>query len=510
MRRRGLAGNKLLFWWLSLWLVAFGSHWTGAWLIPRQVFAQSANMILFFDGSTVPSGWTIVSQNDINGVFYQKFPRGDTVANAGQTGGSTTHSHSISWFSSSVPSGLPAITGSGSAIASDSHTHDSLSNSSMDSATSLPPYRDLKIIRYNSGIPTTIPQNAIAIFDATPASGSWSRYSAQDTYFVRGEATVGGTGGSSTHTHTNVSITTGGPSASTGASGIRTPISSTSSHTHSGSGTSASANHEPKHVDVLLYQATSSNSLVNGMIAMFDGDPASAAWDLLSDSGDVFNERFLQGASSYNTGQGNATHTHSNLDITTGGPSATSNVADPLPPPASIMDDTSGHTHTIAVSFGNADNLPPYRNVVIAKKQAVPLGVSAPPSFTMPTGNPGTTTEYDFSTSEYVTVTDGGAGWTLSVVSTAWTKGADSIPAANVKLKTNGTLSTFPTKITGATTNVSETAEGTYSLDVSRNIATRSSGTEGDETDHQPTIAIVISPSQATGNYTGTLTFTVI
>ena len=136
--------------------------------------------------------------------------------------------------------------------------------------------------------------------------------------------------------------------------------------------------------------------------------------------------------------------------------------------------------------------------------------VTSPLFFAMSSGNPGTTTQYTFSTSEYVTVTDGGAGWTLSVYSNDWRFSSYWIYSPNVYLKTNGVLATEPTIITGATTNVTETLSGTYSLNTSRNISVRTSGSGGEETYHRPTFSIFLHPTQAAGVYVGTLTFTVV
>lgn len=334
---------------------------------PRETArAQSANMILFFDGVTLPLGWTLVSSGSTQpvGDFYQKFPRG--YSSYGGTGGGTTHTHSISWVSSTAASGSN-IFERGTSIASNTHTHNSITSSSMNGGTSLPPYRDLKIVKY-SGIPSKLKGGLIGMFDtATPSDAYWLRYSAQDGKFIRGETTVGGTGGASVHTHANVSITTGGPSATDGASGASASFPD-SSHTHTGSGTTALTNHEPLHVDVRLYilNALSLDWVPEGMIAMFDADPG-AGWDVISDSAETYYERFFQGESTYAAGQGNATHTHSNLVITTG-TSSSNSACQNFKVNLGFISDTT-HTHGIGVSFGSADNLPPYRNVIVAKKK---------------------------------------------------------------------------------------------------------------------------------------------
>lgn len=141
------------------------------------------------------------------------------------------------------------------------------------------------------------------------------------------------------------------------------------------------------------------------------------------------------------------------------------------------------------------------------------LGVTAPANVTLTEGKPGVTTETTFGTGELVVVTDGGAGWSLTLQMTAaLTKGSDTIPTSSVYIKKDGIVgggSDLATIWSGVTTNVSET-EGTVSLDVSRGVGTRSSGTGGEVTNVRPTIQIVMPPGQALGDYiNGNIRFTV-
>ncbi|MFC1990253.1 fibronectin type III domain-containing protein [Chloroflexota bacterium] len=171
--------------------------------------AGGANMTLFWDGDTAPSGWTIVS--NIGGDFYQRFPRGE--ATYGGTSGSANNTHTATFASTSTGNGSVNIaTGTNAGTATATHTH-TLSSSTISTNSNLPVYRNLKVIKYNSGVPATIPAGAIAIFDTTPPTG-WTRYSAQDNYYVRDGATANVTGGSANHTHT-VSITTNTPTGTT-------------------------------------------------------------------------------------------------------------------------------------------------------------------------------------------------------------------------------------------------------------------------------------------------------
>lgn len=103
------------------------------------------------------------------------------------------------------------------------------------------------------------------------------------------------------------------------------------------------------------------------------------------------------------------------------------------------------------------------------------------------------------------------AGFTVTVSSTNLGPNPNNtILNSSVKLKTDGTASSNPTKITNCTgfSGITETASGEYSLDSARTIVTTSSGSG--TCDIYPTIRVYISNS---GTYveqdSGTLTFTV-
>ncbi|MBN2585275.1 hypothetical protein JXA59_01320 [Patescibacteria group bacterium] len=335
-------------------------------------------MMLFYDGALVPAGWTGVADTAYD-IFYQKFVRGSDAYSAGADG-SATHSHTITWVSSVGNVPMTTITDSGSDGSTTTHEHNSLGSSSMDADTSLPSYREIQVISCDAGTTCTVPDDGIAIFDTSPTSGTWTRYSAQDDKFIRcGPYAVSPpTGGSATHTHTNVAITTGGPSATEGLAGAPVGESASASHTHSGSSTTAAGDHTPVNVDILLYQNTAGDaqSVPGGMVGMFTGAPGDG-WDAISDSGETFYQKFMEAKDAYTaSGGGNATHTHSNLAIVTGNPSALINIDMPMGEPVEVpFDDSRGeqHTHIITVSFGKANNLPPYIDVIIGKKDADPV-----------------------------------------------------------------------------------------------------------------------------------------
>jgi len=181
---------------------------------------------------------------------------------------------------------------------------------------------------------------------------------------------------------------------------------------------------------------------------------------------------------------------------------------------------TDGGTTWSAVAqiwAGATVAVPGYMRVALATElyDQFPLGVTAPADVTLTTGNPGTTSETTWGTGEKVTVADGGAGWSLTVImQTALNDGGGghTIPNANVKIRKDGTVGGGGDTYTiwsGTVTNITETAE-TVSLDTSRGVGTRSSGTGGDTSEVRPTIQVVIPADQTIAAYTGDMLFTVI
>jgi len=333
--------------------------------------AAGEKMLLLWDDvafGPVPTGWTNVS----NGAPYQdKFLRGDAIANVGQNGPASPHNHT---------SGTVAFVGSTTGVASkgnkadttasvQNHNHATIDVFTMDSQAILPKRKDLILMECDAGIPATIPQNAIVLYDGTLGS-DFVAYNDHADYFIRTAANAGNAqDDGTTHNHTNLTITSGGPDSGTamanGGSGV-TPA--TGTHTHTYTGTSPeSSDDTPLHTEVILARATADPTTVpSGMIAMFDGDPNidSSSWDTISESGEAFYQVYMEAQTSYQTGQGSATHTHT-ISTASGGASAfTADVQTGAP----SVDLATAHTHTISGNFSTESNEPPYVNVVVAKK----------------------------------------------------------------------------------------------------------------------------------------------
>ncbi len=319
-------------------------------------------MLLFWDGVAAPTDWTCVSCTG-GDPFYQVFPRGNDTY--GGTGGTATHTHTASGSVDATTTPMPSRSLAGTGLNGNAHTH--TFSPTIGSASNLPVYRQLNIIRHNnSGNPSSIPAGAIAIFDSTVPSG-WTQYSSQNGYYPYGENTAGTTGGSNTHTHAITGTTSGsvGDARSRNTAGAQDNVSS-NGHTHDASGTSLNASNEPPYIEVIFGQLDSDASPTFGMYAMWDDDPTTE-WLIKSAGGGPLNQRFFKGSSSYGTTGGNITHNHNDVSYLSGTPSAPTTTSRTGGTP-SASDDL--HTHTVNVTGFSADsNVPPYKDVIIAKLQ---------------------------------------------------------------------------------------------------------------------------------------------
>jgi len=322
---------------------------------------SEAGLILFWDNSTsIPSGWTCISCAS-GDDFFERFPYGNS--SYGDQGGADTHNHTSSGTSGGGSStintdgqpGPPFASGSGGA-----HTHTITANTSESS--NLPPFRTLRMIRYDAGIPPTLPIGAIAIFNGTTLPTNWTRLTEFDGDFILANNTVNSTGGDSSHNHTFSGETSIASNVVTLTESTVRNISSQHAHTITEQNLSE-VNHEPPYITIILAQINSSDEIPIDMIGMFNATP-SGGWKVLSDSGGDFNERFLLANSTYNATGGTSNHTHANLtDIVTGGPSSTN-----LIPGGGFPHASNTHTNTFTqISFSNVSHLPSYTTVIFAQ-----------------------------------------------------------------------------------------------------------------------------------------------
>ncbi|MDB9944391.1 hypothetical protein OAD26_00120, partial [bacterium] len=327
----------------------------------------TGNMVLLWDGTeaSIPAGWTCISCTG-GDALYQQFVVGDSTYNSST--GTLTHTPTVT---ASVETTLTAATnqnGNGTVVSDQAHTH--TLTPTVGSANNTPLYRNLLYIQYTTaaGDPTTIPAGAIGIFDVASSSlpTDWTRFEAQDGYYVRGEGTSGGTGGSNTHTH-SLTGTTGAAAGTTyRAQGGTTVPGASAGHTHTINSSTVEINSEPPYIEVLLAElGTDSSVIPNGLIAMWTDEVPTSWEDISSESGDPFNERFIKASTTYGTTGGSVTHTHADVnDITTSAPSATSQSR------TGTAGAAGAHVHLVDVTnFSTSNNLPPAKSIVFGKRQ---------------------------------------------------------------------------------------------------------------------------------------------
>jgi hypothetical protein len=315
-------------------------------------------MILFYDGSTIPTGWTCISCNP-GDDFYQKFIMGDVTYNL--TGGATAHNHTIASFLTSTVTG--SYSSSASSGGAGTHNHN-VAIINVATASNLPSYRNLKIIKYDNGIPTTLPSGIIGMFNSTSLPTNWNQYTDENNYFIRGESLTNQTGGNNTHSHSVTGIISSGvPTVDYGSES--TPTDASNGHTHSFSTTSNNSSSTPPYTTVILAKLNTSSSVPNNLIAMFDGDVDAKLWYAKSNSTTEFFQKFLIANSTYNQTGGSVNHTHANiLNFNSLNPSSTRNGGS-----ASGIATSGSHTHKINLTnFNTTSQLPPYISVVIAQR----------------------------------------------------------------------------------------------------------------------------------------------
>ncbi len=238
---------------------------------------------------------------------------------------------------------------------------------------------------------------------AIPAGWTCTSCTAGDPFyqlFPLGNSTYAGTGGgpeSVTHTYAQTAVSA--PSAVTGNTStvLASRAIPTATHTHTfGAPTIGSTDIKPKYQNLEFIKASNPLGLPQNAIAMFDvASTASlptnwSSYTPLNDPGATGlpgNGVYLRGEGTNTTG-GAATHTHTVSSVTSGGPSATVNVA----ANNNITVSSATHTHTFNATTSPVDNnAPSYISVVFAKlsvdNDAVPNGMMAFfDTTTMPTG----------------------------------------------------------------------------------------------------------------------------
>lgn len=345
---------------------------------PRQwqiAADQVANMILWFVGST-PADWTNVSAS--GQAFYQKFIEGAATYNASPATGADTHTHTTPGTLTLNTTGTGGyggtVSGGTSTPDNATHTHTGSPVTGGLTASNMPDYRNLKVIKYNYGIPSDLPTGAVVMFDSsysgtTYPSGWADLFGGSNYAYLRGaDVTSLGTftaAASQVHTLTfGASVNIAGTTAK-GKNAGYTIASST--HTHGLPNlTVTPTTQQPPYINTKFGQKSSGSGLPANMIAMFDNAPPTspADWTTLSGSSGVYENKYPKGASSYNgAGGGASTHDHTGLTQTTNSLTGTA-----VTSASGTTFSTNAHTHiTAAFSLDAQTNQPAHVEVIIAK-----------------------------------------------------------------------------------------------------------------------------------------------
>ncbi len=358
-------------------LYKLGPFEIGLWRESRkwQVAADAAgDVILLWDGNNIPSGWTCISCAATD-PFFNVFPRASSTYGSASTSADTAY-HNFTGASDGGAMTTANNMGNGAVrvVQTDTHTW---GNGTSTSDSILPSYKGLKLITASSPV-TQLPNGAIGIFDVAATSslpGNWSYYSAMDGNYLRGANTTS-TGGSATHSHTVLSTITSGNSSAGGGSGTKSDaVASAHTHSISTSATTTVDNNAPSFRPVVFAQLSTTSTIPDGLIAMFDNTSLPTDWNIISTSGSAYAGNLLKGANALGSAGGATTHNHGGtrtwissaggtLTAGTGTNGGTANAA-------------GSHTHSVTYTVTEGNSMPVYRDVILGKYTA-PVANSAP------------------------------------------------------------------------------------------------------------------------------------
>lgn len=352
-------------------LFKMGPLQIGSWQEARQWQLASdaaGEIILLWDGtsSTVPTGWTCIScaaSDPFNGVY----PRASSTYGSASSSANTA-SHSATLASVGAESAASAKTeAAGSTYPLSTHTH--ASTTFTTSANDIRP--SSTVLLFIKASTTTIPNGTIGMFDVASTSlpANWSYYSAMNGNYLAGAVNTSTITSTGTHVHTTGAQTSGAANNAGGNATSSTATVADASHTHSLADTSLVAtSSDPLFVTMVFGKHTTTSTLGssdNGLIAFFDNTSLPTSWAIFSTSSNPTSNRLIKGSDTYGTQGGRLFHTHDNLSITSGGPSAT--VVTGRNSQTTLAG--SAHTHSFTWSFATSteNSMPINRYGILGK-----------------------------------------------------------------------------------------------------------------------------------------------
>lgn len=352
---------------------------TDVWVRVPSIPNGSKNVYLDYDGTTTTNGtqsWSgnITTIRDTscdaawtrNTSFDARFPLGSSTY--GTTAGSSTNTHANLAITTGSPNSFCGVNVSANpdnntSVRGANHTH--TATLAFGTTTALPPYKDAFFCSSNSFM---IPSDSISLFTSTVPSG-WTRFSALDGYFVRGNSSYGATGGSTTHTHTitNTTTSSGNPFASCAfASASLSVLSADHSHSITSQSTSAGSN-MPPYLPIIYGKNTSITLLPVDSIVMSNQLPPMG-WTRYTGLDGLS----PYGAAALGVAAGASTHTHP-ISIST----TTSSFGSSLCRSGSTNISCATHGHSISSTTASSSHASPTLSTLfISKNNNVTAGVS--------------------------------------------------------------------------------------------------------------------------------------
>lgn len=330
-----------------------------------QSTGESYNLTVFYNGTSIPIGWTCISCNP-GDPYYDYYPM--INSSAGVSGGNNYNNHTGTTISGSRASNdfVQGYLYPGALVSEPgyAHVHNyynfKISNSSLE-----PEYSSIKLISYNNGIPATLPAESLILYkninDLPPGSIVYS--TSQDRY-IKSSGSIT-SGGNINHTHSvNLSVNIG-LDWNESDELMAPQLAATDIHTHSYSLQNLSYNkNDPSYASFVLGYTPVDISLPNKMVGLFLSNPGTN-WNKLNST---YNNRLIK---INNTQQsinlaGNLTHNHGGINQVVTGSAVGSvlisfwgNGVDYFP--------RSNHTHTINISVTNISSFPAYKTIILAE-----------------------------------------------------------------------------------------------------------------------------------------------
>ncbi len=157
-----------------------------------------ANTTLFYDGASVPTGWTAWS------TVYDKFIKMNTTG--GGTGGAASHSHSFTGNTASSIHASPS--GAINWCYGQPNSHQHTADHTHPNGNNYPEWYSLIPIR-NDEETIEIPIGVVAFFKGSDCPNGWSLFTEAEDKFINLKSTSGATGGANSHTHNHAGMWSG-------------------------------------------------------------------------------------------------------------------------------------------------------------------------------------------------------------------------------------------------------------------------------------------------------------